>query len=269
MSEHHSTGLKISVLSALPIFLLLALDLFSLYLQPQTKTIPHLAVALFAAQLLCIVVFNKGQICNGQRSRLVKTNLYFSLYWVIWFLLSLFSNYHFALTDMLCLMGIGLVIATSTQPKDEKSRRSMLWIASAVGILGLLSYLLIFTQLPLYSFMAYNIFAQMLVGVILAHLYLVISQSRLQSFIALLPMLMLLCLFLNALTTFVLLLSQQSAVVFVNELALILYFVLHLIIAMILAIHIFKKWKLETNALFILLLIAGSLPVWSLFSQHI
>ena len=60
--------------------------------------------------------------------------------------------------------------------------------------------------------------------------------------------------------------AQQSAVIFHNEFALLLYFLLHFIIAAILATHIFKQWKLSYNSLIILLFISASLPLWANFA---
>ena len=60
--------------------------------------------------------------------------------------------------------------------------------------------------------------------------------------------------------------AQQSAVIFYNEFALLLYFLLHFIIAAILAAHIFKQWKLSYNTVIILLFISASLPLWANFA---
>lgn len=266
MHDHKSPFIQTVFFAGLPLFLLLVIDFFALYLQLESKIIPHFAFAILTAQLLCILVFMKGQICNGQRSRLAQLNGFFAAFWGIWLLLSLFSNYHFALTDVICLLGGGIVIACTSQPQDVKTRKAMLIMASAVGILAILSYLIIFLILPLNAFMSYNIFAQMLVGVILANLYLALSKNRLQGFIALLPLVMLGCLFFNALTSLVLLFLQQSAVIFHNPLALVLYFALHLVIALFLAVFLLKKWALKYTALLMLLFIAASLPIWSLLA---
>lgn len=267
MSEHKHSIIQTALFAGLPILLLLILDFFALFLQMENKAIPHLAIAVLSAQLISVLVFAKGQICLGQRSRLAKVNIVPLLFWGCWFFLSLFSNYHFPPTDLICLMGIGLVVATSTQPKEPKVLRASLIMAGTVGILGCLSYLLIFFVLPLESFLPYNIFAQILVGIILANLFLVISKNRLQGFIALLPLAMLTALFLNALTALGLLIIQAKENIFINQFSLIFYFALHLLIALILAIHIFKKWKLEFSILVILLFIAASLPIWSLFAR--
>ena len=62
------------------------------------------------------------------------------------------------------------------------------------------------------------------------------------------------------------LLSQQSAVVFTNEFALLLYLLLHFVMAAMLAIHVFKKWALSYHSLLILLFMTASLPLWATFA---
>lgn len=140
-------------------------------------------------------------------------------------------------------------------------------MAAFIGILAGLSYLIIFFELSLEQYLPYNIFAQILVGIILADIFLVVSKNRLQAFIDLLPFAMISLLFINALSSLLLLASQASNPLFINPLALILYFALHLIIALILTIHIFKKWKLGFITLLILLFMAASLPIWSLLAK--
>ena len=60
--------------------------------------------------------------------------------------------------------------------------------------------------------------------------------------------------------------AQQSAVIFYNEFALLLYVLLHFVIAAMLTVHIFKQWKLSYNTLIILLFISASLPLWANFA---
>ena len=118
------------------------------------------------------------------------------------------------------------------------------------------------------NFIQFNPVAQILLGIILANLALVISRNRLKGFIALLMLAAIAFLALNAL--FVLanlfILSQQSAVVFTNEFALLLYLLLHFVMASMLAIHVFQKWALSYNSLLILLLMTASLPLWANFA---
>ncbi|CAM3722356.1 hypothetical protein [Avibacterium endocarditidis] len=266
MSESQSKSFTF-MLSAIPLCLLILVDSFALFLQGQPKAISHLSLAVLATQLLCVLVFHKGQICNGQRGRLVKVNGYLFVYWGFWLLLSLFSNYHYVLTDMVSLCGIGLSLAIWFQPTDTQLRQSILLLGALLGGLGVIVYSLIFLQLPWLALLPYNFFGQLFMGVILANLFLVIAKNRLQGFIALLPLVMMIFLLLNGiLSTVLIYLAHQSAVVFSNEFALGLYFFLHLVLVAIIALPILTKTKLSYPTLSLLFFIALSLPIWANFS---
>ena len=264
MSEEQPKFLT-ALSSFFPIFLLLVIDFFAFGLQPQPNTISHLALGVLTAQLVCLIAFIKGEICNGQRSRLGRVNLYFGLFWVVWLLFSLGTSYHNVFMDLVCLCGLAMTIITWKQPFEVKLRHLLLKIAGFIGILGVIGYLMLVDEANLIQF---NPVAQILLGIILANLALVISRNRLKGFIALLMLVAIAFLALNAL--FVLanlfILSQQSAVVFTNEFALLLYLLLHLVMAAILAVHVFKKWALSYNSLLILLLMTASLPLWATFA---
>ena len=225
----------------------------------------HLALGVLTAQLICLIAFIKGEICNGQRSRLGLANLYLGLFWMAWLLFSLGTSYHNVFIDLVCLCGLAMTIITWKQPFEVKLRHLLLKIAGFIGILGVIGYLMLVDEANLIQF---NPVAQILLGIILANLALVISRNRLKGFIALLMLVAIAFLALNAL--FVLanlfILSQQSAVVFTNEFALLLYLLLHLVMAAILAVHVFKKWALSYNSLLILLLMMASLPLWASFA---
>ena len=264
MSEEQPKFLT-ALSSFFPIFLLLVIDLFAFWLQPPSNAMSHLALGVLTAQLICLIAFIKGEICNGQRSRLERTNLYFGLFWVVWLLFSLGTSYHNVFIDLVCLCGLAMTIITWKQPFEVKLRHLLLKIAGFIGILGVIGYLMLVDEANLIQF---NPVAQILLGIILANLALVISRNRLKGFIALLMLVAIAFLALNAL--FVLanlfILSQQSAVVFTNEFALLLYLLLHLVMAAILAVHVFKKWALSYNSLLILLLMMASLPLWASFA---
>lgn len=266
MSEQKQSPFLTALFSFLPIVLLLSIDFFALFLQAQAKAISHLGFAVLVAQLICLLVFSKGQICPGQRSRLSRVNMYFALFWGGWFFISVFSNYHLIFTDMISLCGIALVLAAWHQPQDTQLRRSMLIMASIIGVLGCVCYLLMFIEIPLVSVAQYNLFAQGLVGLILANLALVISRNRLQGLIALFPLLMLVTLLLNALSTLVLLFYISDVVNMMNEFAWILYFSLHLVIAGVIGLHIFKQWIFGYQSLLFLLFMSASMPLWANFA---
>ncbi len=264
MSEEQPKFLT-ALSSFFPIFLLLVIDFFAFGLQPQPNVMSHLALGVLTAQLICLLAFIKGEICNGQRSRLGLANLYFGLFWVVWLLFSLGTSYHHVFMDLVCLCGLAMTIITWKQPFEVKLRHLLLKIAGFIGMLGVIGYLMLVDEANLIQF---NPVAQILLGIILANLALVISRNRLKGFIALLMLAAIAFLALNAM--FVLanlfILSQQSAVVFSNEFALLLYLLLHLVMAAMLAVHVFKKWALSYNSLLILLLMTASLPLWASFA---
>ena len=264
MSEEQPKFLT-ALSSFFPVFLLLVIDFFAFWLQPPSNAMSHLALGVLTAQLICLIAFIKGEICNGQRSRLGLANLYLGLFWMAWLLFSLGTSYHNVFIDLVCLCGLAMTIITWKQPFEVKLRHLLLKIAGFIGILGVIGYLMLVDEANLIQF---NPVAQILLGIILANLALVISRNRLKGFIALLMLVAIAFLALNAL--FVLanlfILSQQSAVVFTNEFALLLYLLLHLVMAAILAVHVFKKWALSYNSLLILLLMMASLPLWASFA---
>ena len=265
MSEEQPKFLT-ALSSLFPIFLLLVIDFFAFGLQPQPNTISHLALGVLTAQLICLIAFIKGEICNGQRSRLGRVNLYFGLFWIVWLLFNLGTHIHNVSMVLLCLCGLAMAIITWKQPFEVKLRHRLLKTAGFIGILGVIDYCLMLVAEE--NFIQFNPVAQILLGIILANLALVISRNRLKGFIALLMLTAIAFLALNALFVCMnlFLLSQQSAVVFTNEFALLLYLLLHLVMAAILAMHVFKKWALSYNSLLILLLMTASLPLWANFA---
>lgn len=273
MSDEKTAKNLTALFSLLPLGLLLIIDLYAMWLQPLGKALSHLVFGVLVAQLLCSLVFLKGDICNGQRGRLSEVHTYFALFWAVWFFLSLFSNYHYVLTDLICLCGMVMVFSAWRQPNEAEMRVGVLKIGVAAGAIGIICYVLMLLDAPSLAWIQYNFAAQVLTGIVLTNLALVISRNRLQGFIALLPLLMIIVLLINAIAVLSILaihhfsvVDGQSAVVFSNDFAFILYFALHLVIAAILAVHIFRKIKLEYPVLMILLTISASLPLWSTFA---
>ena len=264
MSEEQPKFLT-ALSSFFPVFLLLVVDLFAFWLQPPSNAMSHLALGVLTAQLICLIAFIKGEICNGQRSRLGLANLYLGLFWMAWLLFSLGTSYHNVFIDLVCLCGLAMTIITWKQPFEVKLCHLLLKIAGFIGILGVIGYLMLVDEANLIQF---NPVAQILLGIILANLALVISRNRLKGFIALLMLAAIAFLALNALFVCanLFIFSQQSAVIFTNEFALLLYLLLHLVMAAMLAVHVFKKWALSYNSLLILLLITASLPLWASFA---
>ena len=181
MSEEQSKPLA-AFLALLPIGLLLIIEFFAESLQSAEKLIPHLAFGVLIAQLLCLVAFIKGEICPGQRGRLIKANVCFALYWFIWLGMSLASPHHYVITDIVSLSGLSAVYAVWKQPKDEVARRGFLLMASLVSGFGVIAYLMIFFGNPISNFVQYNLLAQAVMGVLLANLCLSVSRNSFTRF---------------------------------------------------------------------------------------
>lgn len=250
-------------LALLAVSLLLALDLFMFFLPAQKQAMPHLGVGVLAAQLISLLLFYKGDICPGQRGRLIKVNAALALYWAVWLVISLLPAFHHSLANVMSLCGLSVVYFIWKQPKTEKIRNSFLLMAALVAGLGILADVMLFKVLPFSAFAEYNPIAPILTGVVLANLFLVFAKSRLQGFIGLLPLVMIVLLALNAVAMLIfLVLNAESAVGFEGVFAYAIYFICHFVIAAILTVHSLQKWTLSTNTLFILLFIAACLPVW-------
>ena len=88
MSEQSSKYIA-ALLAVLSISMVLGIDLFIFSLQSEKQTMPHLGVGVLVAQLISLLVFYRGEICPGQRGRLIKVNMTFAIYWAVWLLISL------------------------------------------------------------------------------------------------------------------------------------------------------------------------------------
>lgn len=265
MAETQSK-LQAHLLSATAIGLVLLVDLFLFNRQSSVVLLPHFAIAMFTAQLGALLVFYKGEICPGQRGRLVKSNLYLALYWSAWLGISLFYPAS-TLIKVMSLCGLSATYVVWKQPREEKTRHSFLLMATLVSFLGIMSQLVGLNALDFNKLPLYNPISQLIAGVLLMHLMLVIARSRLQGLIALLPLAVIVLLALNACASCVFLAfnGAESAVNSEAVFAYLIYFLCHIVIAALLLIHSFQKWTLKANTLLILLFIALSLPVWMQF----
>lgn len=269
MSEEVSTQQKWLNALCVPL-LLLPVDLFLLYLQPHSFAISHFSFAVLTAQALLLVVFAKGKICPGQRERLVDTNKGLGLFWGVWFLLSAFSSYHYLKTDLVAFCSIGAVIATSLQGKKPQENRPFLVSAGFMLALGVIAQSLSVWDIGFVQLFPFNPLAQMVLGVLISYLLLQLSKNRLHNFMQLLPMATLLLLFLNALTSFGLLWGMGNlGFAFANEMAIVVYFVMHLVLLLLLAKAQLMPSSLSVLSvlpLILLVFITESLPVWASFS---
>lgn len=260
-----------SLFSALAfVFILLFIDIFTLFLQPHDKAISHLSFAVLVAQLLLVLVCIKGDICPGQRGRIIKVGRYLLIYWAIWLLLSLFSNYHYVLTDIISVAGIAVTLAISLQPQETQMQKSILILGGIMGILGGVCYFLLFVDLPILFFSQYNFITQIMIGLVLTNLILLLAKNRLHGFIALVSRWIIISLLINALAMLgVLYYAHLHHIILANEMAVLVYFLSHLAIVFIMGLHIFTKTSLNILTSFMLLLFSSTLPIWISFAYFI
>ncbi|MCK3657547.1 hypothetical protein A4G18_02125 [Pasteurellaceae bacterium Pebbles2] len=255
MSEKISLK-QTALLSISAILIPLLIEIYAFFIQQQIE-ISYFSLSVFAAQFLCTLVFLKGEICPGQRGRLINVQGFFAVFWLAELLMN------FSASSIFSLAGLAMILLAYKQPKDDAAVRQKYLVANAIiGVVGVVAYFIALPSSP--NWLVYSPFAQLLIGVILANIALVNARNRLQGFIALLPFLMAILLVLNVFFALALLASSQSAVHFSNDFAVILYFILHLILMALIAFHILRKIKLSYQSLMLILFIAASLPLWSI-----
>ncbi|MDG6896042.1 hypothetical protein [Volucribacter amazonae] len=261
MSEQKTFPFLTALYALLPIVFLLVIDITAMFEGHSFfRAISHFSLAIFTAQFLCQMVFLRGEICPGQRGRLVQLNFVFALFWGIWFCLSLFSNYHYILMDIMAICGIIACITVWGQPPQEKVRHSLLLMGMLALCLGVGIYFWLLTYLPPITWLQFSPFSQLVIGVILAYLLLILSKNRLQNFIALLPLIAIFALIANAIAGLIMLLNYQQQltdVMFYYS----LYFGLHLLLLLFWAYPIWYSKKLNYIALLFMLEMGFCLPI--------
>lgn len=252
MSEEKTSPFLTALWAAFPVIFFFLLDYYGFLISEQTYAVSQFGAGVFVTEILALIVFTKGQICNGQRSRLIKANRYFSIFWLVWLVL----GWQMLQGGNLLPAGIAaLGFTVSLIIRFHRFLTVGIWV-SVLGILAYIGYLLSFDS-P--DWLRYNPVSQALAGVILVNILLVISSNRLQGFIALLPFGMAILLVLN--TVFTLTILDTTSSVY----PVLFYFLLHLVIMGIIALHVLRKIKFEYSALMIMLFIAISLPIWTIF----
>lgn len=256
--SHDETNPKLTALqSFLPLIILLGLDYFGATLN-GSALLSQYSLAIFAAEILLLIVFTKGEICNGQRSRLIKANHYLGLFWIVWLIIALLQG---SLSSvMLSLLGLVVVALMAW--------RHYLSLATGLSLLGSVLYLYMVSQQQEMAlrWLCYNPISQLLIGVMLANMLLLISRNRLQGFIALLPFAMAILLALNAFYVLSILAFFPETIPVVPdmpaELPILVYFLLHIMMMAIIGFHILRKIKLDYFNLILLFFMATSLPIW-------
>ncbi|WP_052122430.1 hypothetical protein [Chelonobacter oris] len=266
MSDHNENKRQTILSSLLPPILLLAAETALWFSHHElTAFIAGFSLSVLSAQWVGQLVFVKGEICHGQRSRLIKGSLYLAVYWLGLLLLGALAAKRYIPQALVISAALLLLFAVWQQPKDdERLRRGLLLFANICGVIGLLAYLSVWLNLPLQDWLRYSPFSQLLLGLVVASWLLRVARNRLQGLIALLPRLMLLMVLLNAVYSVIVLLSMHLKLILptagVSGFA--SYFAVHLLTAAVLGWLILKNRPLTLPILGVLLLLAISFPFW-------
>lgn len=248
----------------LPVTILLIVDFFALYLQPLPLATSHFALATLMAQSLCLWISGKGQICAGQRGRLINMNKGLLLFYLAWLGVSAFSTYRFLPTAILSLCGIGVTLAIGWQGQKATQRLPFLYFGAGMVVLALCAYALTYMPLSRPLLPAFSVFSQCLTGIILTHLWLLSARSRLHKLMALLPIATLVGLLINAIALFTWLYFYID--LFPHLMAWWVYFGFYLLLTMLILAVGLSKQPFSYLPLLIALIIASSLPLWATFA---
>ncbi|QLB21240.1 hypothetical protein A6B43_06765 [Vespertiliibacter pulmonis] len=203
MSDHQQSNSKLEIITftILPLCLMLFIQMWLNYNAAPKNSIfisPYL-LAFLVTIILSLIVLWKGDICPGQRGRLVTI-----LPWLVLFSL---GNTAYSLgftpkhTPALLIMTVSVVLPFLLWklPEDEQFKNIFIYCGLAMAGIAVFQYLLIYWyELPsLFNGLRANNFAQLLLGILLAGWYLVLAKSRLEGFLKLLVLLALGTLILN------------------------------------------------------------------------
>ncbi|MFC0323204.1 hypothetical protein ACFFHT_06475 [Gallibacterium melopsittaci] len=264
MSDHQQSKVEVVALSLAPILFLFIADYAFLLVKPFGEVIiSHLMIAVLSAQLICQLIFLRGEICNGQRSRLSRWNLYFLIFWLGWLLLTCFQVKVYLPVRLAYICGVVLTLTTWRQPKEEQLRQGVLWLGSIAGGIGLLLALIPLFLLPITQSLTFNPLLQIVFGIGLAYWGLLVSRNRLHGLMALLPYFVLIILVASdvfAFVTILILYLDQQMMVW-KPFHLSCYFIIHLLLLAIWSYPILKKTKPNYWLLMVNFLLSGITPI--------
>ena len=266
MSEH-SSSTRTLFYALYPSVILLAIDFFCTFIQPQAIAISHLGLGVLIAQMLSLWLFGKAQMCPGQQGRLRNMNKGFLLFWLVWLFFSGFTNYHYVPTDFIALCGVAITFCLWFVPKNRNDVKPYIFIGLLIGAMAVITYFAMFVDLSLLFLPMFSPFAQLILGLVLLHLTLRSARNRLDNFMATLSLTSILALLLNAIVVLsVLWYAYAQGVNFPNPMAWAVYFAIHLLIAAVLGFVLLKGVKIDYFILLLVFLVVASLPVWAGFA---
>ncbi|KGQ38214.1 hypothetical protein [Gallibacterium genomosp. 1] len=264
MSNQEESKIKVIGLSILPIFILALADFFLLMEKPVGESIiSHLLIAVLVAQMISQLIFIKGEICNGQRSRLSRWNLYFLIFWGGWLLVTCFQVQVYLPIRLAYCCGLAFTLTTWQQPKEEQLRRAILWLGVVIGIIGLILALIPLFLFELQTSLTFNPLLQVVLGITLAYWGLLVSHNRLNGLIEILPYFVLIALVASSIFALV-----AIAIIYIdgvkidrNILHLSFYFICHLLLLAGWAYPIIRKEKAYYWLLLIMILLSAFSPI--------
>lgn len=191
MSHDHDTPSKweISVHAALPVVLMLFIQMVANHFGSPERSIflsPYL-IAVLVAELLALVVLWKGQICPGQKGRLIFVLPFLALFAVGNFLYSAITPKHI----ILALANLGILFIPLLYwrfPDDTASKKIYAILGFLLGCIVFVAYSISYwVELPsLLNWVRGNYFAQIQLGLLLIGWYMMLAKSRLDGFFKLL-----------------------------------------------------------------------------------
>lgn len=264
MSEHQQAKGSVIALSVLPIVLLILADYVLLLAKPIGESIiSHLLIAVLSAQLIIQIIFLRGEICNGQRSRLSRWNLYFVIFWLGWLLVTCFQVKVYLPIRLAYCCGLVLTLSTWQQPKEEQLRRGILWLGLIVAVIGLLLALIPVFLVPISVGLTFNPLLQVVLGIGLAYWGLLVSRNRLHGLMDLLPYFALIGLVASSVFAMV-----SVAIVYLEQHTTIwqpfhisCYFIAHLLLLAAWSYPIIRRNKPHYGLLALIILLSGFSPL--------
>lgn len=216
MSAEHdkTTKFETALHASLPMLLMLFMQMaLNYYFAPHNAIFlsPYL-LSFVTLNVISIVVLLKGQICPGQKGRLLFVLAFTGLFAVGNFLYTVgFTPKH----SPLVVASVATLLFTLIYwklPEQENLYRTMLYCGLAIGAISAIQYLAVYwLEIPsLFNGIRANNFAQLLCGVLLSGWYLMLAKSRLEGFLKLLVKVALLLLVVNYVWVIFVLYQQLS-----------------------------------------------------------
>lgn len=213
LHDHTPSRLEIATHSILPLALMLFIQMWLNVFSAPANSI-FISPYLFAFLVTCsigLIVLWKGQICPGQRGRLIAI-----LPWLAFFAVgNLFYTFSTPKHIPLGITNTSALIIPFLYwklPEDEQLKRTLILSGLAICGIGAIAYLTVYwIELPsLLNWVRGNIFAQLLFGVLLAGWYLVLAKSRLEGLLKFLVKIALIALLFNYVWGIFMLYVQQT-----------------------------------------------------------